>query len=48
VIGLSSVCGSINAKNGFGGYEGRKPFLYNVSDARLHLDTEIVSIMCKP
>ncbi len=27
--GVKVVCGWVNAKNRYGGYEGRKPFLYH-------------------
>jgi hypothetical protein len=48
-----TVCGSVNAKNSFGGYTGARPFVHFVADNSVHiagesdLDTTIVRNFCK-
>jgi|SRR5579872_3726416 len=34
----TAVCGEFNAKNGFGGYHGREPFVWIAFDETLHVD----------
>lgn len=36
--GQESICGEVNAKNGFGGYTGMKPFVIT-SDAKLYMNS---------
>jgi hypothetical protein len=40
--GRKTVCGEVNAKNGFGGYTGMKPFIY-FADTNEATDVDIVS-----
>lgn len=48
------VCGTVNAKNGFGGYSGRQPFIYAGGQAILSEEaapetfSSIWSESCKP
>jgi hypothetical protein len=38
--GKLTVCGEVNAKNGFGGYSGVTPFIYFVEDDIVMLITD--------
>jgi hypothetical protein len=39
LVGKATVCGEVNAKNGFGGYTGMRPFVYFPDDDRAELIT---------
>jgi hypothetical protein len=42
--GITSVCGMVNAKNGFGGYAGERPFVYSGGIALLMSDDSQVAV----
>ncbi|UPK40782.1 hypothetical protein IVB18_50075 (plasmid) [Bradyrhizobium sp. 186] len=44
VIGRATICGEVNAKNGFGGYTGMTPFVYFPDDDRAELITDPVTL----
>lgn len=52
-VPTDTVCGSVNAKNSYGGYTGARPFVHFVGDNSVHiagesdLDTTIVRSFCK-
>lgn len=52
-VPTDTICGSVNAKNSYGGYTGVRPFVHFVSDNSVHiagesaLDTTIVQNFCK-
>ena len=48
VIGKATICGEVNAKNGFGGYTGMTPFVYFPDDDRAELITDPVTLQMTP
>jgi hypothetical protein len=44
VVGKATICGEVNAKNGFGGYTGMTPFVYFPDDDRAELITDPVTL----
>ena len=44
IIGKATICGEVNAKNGFGGYTGMTPFVYFPADDRAELVTDPVTL----
>jgi len=43
VVGKTTICGEVNAKNGFGGYTGMTPFVYFPDNDRAELITNPVT-----
>jgi len=44
IVGMITVCGEVNAKNGYGGYTGMTPVVYFPETGRAELITDPVTL----